>query len=299
MLKNIVSITDAALSDVILHGVINYFDYSFASLQGIINVAINQSNYRGALDTLYSFEHPSYTNNQMYIARRKNWVWENTFNRPVQVRRNNIVVDPSEYQVNYSDGGIIFNSSQLSTDVITASYSFKYIDVFDIDDVGLRAGLSSFLITESIITLNQGSRPPHKRVQMPAIGIEAGSITKTTPFEIGNTTQNVTLKVVFSVLSNESKLSKRIANYIHQQKDHSFPLFNPVAAGEDGFYALNFNGTLNNNQAHFTNLVTNYPFSKVLNSFAYFEDCKVEPVTTITPDIFQCNAVAEIKCIFV
>lgn len=297
MLNRITSITDASLSEVILESLIRYLDFSFASLEGVIDVAINQSNYKGAIDQLFSFDHPSYNKNQFYVSRRKNWVWESIFNKTVEVRKNGAVVNPSLYKVNYSDGGIIFNSDQLSTDNFTAAYSYKYIDVVDIDGEGLRAGLSNFSVEDSIITLNAGSNPPHKTIQMPGIAIEAGSINKTTPYEIGNTSQNVTLKVVFSVLSNQSNLSKRIAHYIFYQKDHSFSLFDPVKAGEDGFYALNYDGTLNDNTAYFTNLVTDYPFSRVPKSFAYFEDCKVEPVKTITPGIYQCNTVAEIKCV--
>lgn len=100
----------------------------------------------------------STTDNILYISRNYGWF---PISDPV-VKVNEVVVDRTLYKVNYMNGTILFNSANLPTDIVKASYSYTWADI-----------LSAFPLTDEE---DKGFGRPNKPI---SISVERGPVIDT------------------------------------------------------------------------------------------------------------------------
>jgi hypothetical protein len=293
-LRGFQSFDESGLSEVLTDNLLYYLDYGFVEKGGYVNIE-----RPSIASKLYSVRDPRESNGKVWASRRKNWVWENNIGIGISgVWVNNNLIT-SGYKISYRDGTITFDNPISLNSTVEVNHSYKYIHIFDADENRLFDGdKESFNVTDNQFINGSGFTLPDRRIQLPAIGLEVLTDRTSKPYELGNLSQNMKTRVLCNILSTDSRIGKRIGDYLSYQKDKVFVLFDRDLAASSGFYPINYDGSLNNPSGTYPYLSENFPYSKVFSKKVYVSDLRLENVNKINSDLFHLTARMELECIF-
>lgn len=215
--------------------------------------------YGGDLSVLRLVDDPAYTAGTVYETGRKDWVWEtgvdykdfsSTVRNPISpatIFVNGSPVSPDH--INYPLGRVVFSSALASTDVVTASYSYRNVQVYIADDAPWWDELQyrSFRVDDSQFSQTDDgfwSITSNHRVQMPCVVIEAVPRASSRGYQLGDGSAWVEQDVLVHVLANNRRDRNRLVDIFRGQFDTTIWLFDNdlVAAAED--YPLDYRGEI-------------------------------------------------------
>lgn len=314
-LKGIDHIGKIGPTETIRDNLIEFFDWGFIDHGGFFNIRIPTSgSYGGNYHKLRSVIDTRYNAGQVWEGFRKNWVWESGVNTTTQpIRVSGVFVNgnfqPSSgvgtyaHHVNYPLGRIIFDNAIPTTSTVTAEYSPKWVQVFNLGDIpGLRQiQYGSFRIDDSTFFTASGNwtLPSENRVQLPAVGVVAGANISYEPLQIGGGQWRNT-SVFCHIFSEDEDTGLRLAEDLSQQKDKTLNLFDMNRMASENRKSLNYDGTIASGAMTYPQLVapssdggyayknmyfngSNVMSNQWLNSNLYYSVVKLN--TKITLDI--------------
>jgi hypothetical protein len=285
---------ESGLTEVLTDNLLYYLDYGFVEKGGYTNIQRPSPAAK-----LYHAKDPRQAVGKVWASRRKNWVWENGHGIPISgIWVNNNLIT-SGYTISYTDGAVTFDTALSINSTVEVNHSYKYIHIFDADENRIFDGdQESFKVSDSLFINGSGFVLPDRRIQLPAIGLEVLTDRDSTPYELGNLSQNMKTRVLCNVLSTDNRIGKRISDYLSYQKDKVFVLFDRDMAASSGFYPLNYDGSLNNTSGTYQYLSDNFSYSKVFARKVYISSLRTEKMNKINADLFHTTVRMELECVF-
>lgn len=290
------------LTEELCGGLESWIQWSLLKIGAWENVYIGTSGpYGGSYSTLYDAEDRNFTDNTVFQAIRKDWIWEtgvnyinpngDTFNPlTVQVYVNGNLKSTGaagyEHHIDYPLGRVIFQSPQTGT--IQAQYSFRSVQVY-------QNNTNNFFLETQFDTYNPAATQwsqnlpsgdynlsASNRMQMPAIIIEPIGRTSSKPFEIGGLTQFNKQDVLFHIVCEDRYNRNNLADILHLQKEKTIILYDSSKVYNNGLYPLDDRGMVVSNPVIYPNLVGNAALSFCT---ARFEKTSISEVKTHHPNL--------------
>ena len=292
--KHANNISDDFLLNILEINMKTFFDWSFLCVGAWFDVQIEDGNIYGLNQhsKLISVSDHSYEDGQVWQSIRKDWVWEtgilfnNTNPLPISgiyVDGNYMINDGSNYTINYPDGRIIFDNPQSLSSDIKLNYSYRNIQTYRASDspwFNILQYNSFNTSNPDIIRSEDGdwSISGNKRIQLPAIVIEAVARSRSYPYELGNDDIVIDQDIEFYVLAETKNERNKILEILRLQQDLVFLLYDTNELAQNDKYPLDHNGNLNANHIMYPGMVDNYRWRKAcIKEISLFE---IESVNT-------------------
>lgn len=295
--KQVQHYADSGLMNKLEYNLKTWFDWAFLRAGAWTDIpASTVTAYGGDLAILRRVDDPAYTAGTVYETGRKDWVWETGVDyedfsattrnplSPATIYVNSVPAVNVDY-INYPLGRVVFSSALVSTDVVTASYSYRNVQVYIADQSpwwdefqyrSFRVDDSQFSQTDNgfwAITSNH-------RVQLPCIVIEAVPRARSKGYQLGDGSAWVEQDVLVHILAENRRDRNRIVDIIRGQFDTTIWLFDNdlVAAAED--YPLDYRGEIIDSSKTYTYLID------LANPYRWescrFSDTQVSQVETLS-----------------
>lgn len=261
------------LDDQIRTNLISFFDWGLLQKNNFANVNIPTSGqYGGSKHKLELVKDPRYNYGQVYQGFRGNWVWQTGLNsQSILVSGVNVdgtfyplsTTGPKSHYIDYPNGRIVFNSPISTTSVVTAEYSYKYVNVIDGNDsiwVKQIQSDSFRLDTGGFNNPTSGnwSANPENRLQLPLIAVEVTSAKSFSPYQIGLGGQTISSKIIFHVFAENDKTANHISNIIGFQNDKELYTFDVNQISKNNLSPLNYQGSPKSGAMTYPQMIGNY-----------------------------------------
>jgi len=270
------SLGQSLLINELINNYKSFLEWGFLNIGGFTNVSIPTSNISSFnLHILKPTKDPNYLDNTVWQTPRKDWVYESGINYS-GIQPNNfsgIYVNSSfypeptgnsdlGYRINYPDGRIIFNQPVASGASVSASYSYKNIQIYKMEEFPYWKEIQqASLENKTGFTLSDKgdfSISAEKRIQLPAVIIEAVARSSSKPLQLGDVSQIIEQDLLFHILSNNPSDKNNIVDILRLQKDRILFLYNTDNVVKSGVYPLNYDGSKNINGQNY-NIIANNP----------------------------------------
>lgn len=274
---NVHSITYKDKISILEDNLKGFLDWSFLNIGGFVNVNIPTSGITGVagFHNLQRSPDPTINGNKLWESQRKDWVYESGISysgmSPVQfsgVSLNGTFLPAPTgsgnygYSVNYPLGQILFTNPVSSTSKVSASYSYRYVQVYKSSD--------SFWWKElQKETYNPANYKPNgdfsissiHRIQMPCVMIELAPRVELKPYQLG-TTQNIWKQEIFlHIFSQTSSQRNILLDILLAQKDKTLYLYDSNKVAQNQAYSLNKYGNINPSGYNYPQLTNNFRHS--------------------------------------
>ena len=254
----------------------SFLDWGFLNIGGFTNVNIPTSNVHNFnLHILKPTKDQNYTTNTVWQTPRKDWVYESGINYSGVQPTNfsGLYVGASfypaptgnstlGYKINYPDGRVVFNQPVPSGSSVTASYSYKNIQIYKMEEFPYWKEIQqASLENKTGFTLSDKgdfSISAEKRIQLPAVIIEPIARSTSKPLQLGDVSQIIEQDILLHILSDNSKDKNNIIDILRLQKDRMLYLYNTDNVVKSGVYALNYDGSKNINGQNY-DIIANNP----------------------------------------
>ena len=276
--KEVSSIGQDLLLNILEANFKTFFDWSFLSIGGWLDVTVGQASIYGVNKhgTLLAVKDPLYTDGQVWQSIRKDWVWETgvafASGSPIDV--SGIFVDSSFlpyasglYNIDYPNGRIIFDSPIATSSTVELNYSYRHVQTYRASDspwFNILQYATSRTNNKDISRADDGSWSigGHRRIQMPAIIIDPVSRSRSKPYELGNDNLVIEQDIAFHVLAETKNDRNQILDILRLQQDNIIMLYNTNNMAQDSKYPLNYLGDKVVNPIMYPNMVCDYAWRK-------------------------------------
>lgn len=276
--RNVTLIGQPLISDNIETNLAAYFQWNLLGVSAFGNISYGSSgSYGGLASRLRLSNHPGYTNGQVWEGFRKQWVWQSGVGsnvQPVQISgvKVNGTFHPTSgvgafaHKIDYPNGRVIFTSPISTSATVLAEFSYNYYQIYNADNPwwstvqrnSFRVDDASFLISASGVW----SDPPEKRIQLPALFIEATANCNKIPYNIGSHAHWHNQEVKIHILTETRQDMKWMVDVINGQYDGIVTMFDKGKMIVSGVYPINLaDGSLSSATRNYPDLVANYPFT--------------------------------------
>lgn len=291
-LKNIHSINQDLLLNIIEANLKMFLDWSFLKIGGWIDVdRPSNSLYGNELYRLSVANDPSYISGSAWDALKKDWVWEGDnilFDSRSPTAINGIFVNnqfisntSNTYYIDYPNGRIVFNTPISTDSIVEVEYSYRYIQVY-------RANDSEWFLTvqypdpnnRAITRLESGDWKigQNNTIQLPAIVIESIPRSRSRPYEIGSGGLVIEQDFAFHILANNKNDRNKLIDILRLQQDLTISLYDTNALSADDKYPLNYNGSLKTEPLIYPLIIDQYKWKKCwLKNINVFEAESLDP----------------------
>lgn len=270
------SLGQSLLINELINNYKSFLEWGFLNIGGFTNVSIPTSNINNFnLHILKPTKDPNYPINTVWQTPRKDWVYESGINYS-GIQPNNftgIYVGSSfypaptgnsdlGYRINYPDGRIVFNQPVATGSSVTASYAYKNIQIYKMEEFPYWKEIQqASLENKTGFTLSDKgdfSISAEKRIQLPAVIIEAVARSSSKPLQLGDVSQIIEQDLLFHILSNNPSDKNNIVDILRLQKDRILFLYNTDNVVKSGVYPLNYDGSKNINGQNY-DIIANNP----------------------------------------
>jgi len=190
--------------------------------------------------TLTELELPTGLDYRVFGSNRKDWVWEDheeyNSGNPIEPTIYMDGVDITTGCEIYFPGGYVKTS--LDGDIVTASYSYRKVQVYTEYDSEWFFSILKDVYTEKLTDLDTLNR--ERGIQLPAIVFET-SKTSTGATGMGPNKAKVTQDIIFNVICRDAFTRDQMIEILSLQDSTSLNLFNSDGAN----FPLNCDGTRN------------------------------------------------------
>jgi hypothetical protein len=259
--KGVSNPTDPLLMNELETSLKMFIDWGMLAMGLWTNVAVADTSIHDAdMSVLKPVDDPSYTYGQVWVAFRKDFVWESDIpfddagDDPEPVVISAVNVNGSDvtsgFIVDYPSGRIIFDTAIPTTSTVKLAYSYRYVQVYSMDDAGwwrelqfksLRADNIHFTQLPGT-NLGDWTIGSHHRVQMPCVIIEVTPRASSSGYELGNTALVIHQDVQFHIMAENGYDRNKITDILRLQDDLTMWIFdsNEVATNDD--FPLDYRG---------------------------------------------------------
>lgn len=308
--KGINNISEDLLLNILESNFKTFLDWSFLKIGAWFDSTIsNSGTIYGSLNPpakLLLVDDPSYTLGQVWQGIRKDWVWESGIvsqnNSPIIISGiylNNSFVSSTgnSFNINYSDGRIIFNTAKSKTSNVQLNHSYRFVQTYRASDSPWFNSIQypSLNNTDSDIkqiSAGEWSIGSDHRVQLPAIVIESVPRSRSRPYELGNTSLWLEQDIAFYVFAESKNDRNKLLDILRLQQDLSFQLYDTNALTQNDEYPLNHDGSLKNNALMYPNIIEKYPWKK-----CFIKTVNLFDMDNITPNLYSGMARATIEIV--
>lgn len=261
--KGISNISESTLTEVIRTNLYFFLNWGFLEIGAYFNVNIPTSGAYGGNDhRLRPVRDKNFADGRIWSSFHGNWVWESGVNQPVQpIRVSGAYINGSFNTANYIDysrGRVVFNSGISTTSTVTAEYSYRYVNIYDYEDIPwlkkvqyntFRSDSDQYLMANSGLWNNMDGTA----IQLPAVIYEVAD-GRYSPYALGGGTKchNV---IVFHILAEDSNTVDKIADILGNQYEKTIFLFDKDYLASSGVFPLDHLGRLNNSAKTYPQIV--------------------------------------------
>lgn len=283
------SLGQSLLINELINNYKSFLDWGFLNIGGFTNVSIptaNISNFN--LHILKPTKDPNYPANTVWQTPRKDWVYESGISYS-GIQPNNfsgVYIGSSfypaptgtsslGYKIDYPDGRIVFNQPVPSGSSVSASYSYKNIQIYKMEEFPYWKEIQQAVLENktgfNLSDKGEFSISAEKRIQLPAVIIEAVARSSSKPLQLGDISQIVEQDLLFHILSDNPRDKNNIIDILRLQKDRMLFLYNTDNVVKSGLYPLNYDGSKNINGQNYDIIVNDptYQWTK----------CRIKDVT--------------------
>lgn len=268
---NVTSITNKNRISLLEDNVKSFLDWSFLHIGGFVNVNIPTSGVAGgSFHVLKSAEDPS-LKDKVWQSPRKDWVYESGVvyesGSPTSFSgiylNNTFLPAPTGsgsygYNVNYPLGQIVFNNPVSSKSVVTANYSYRYVQVYKSTDNAWWKEVQKETYNPSNFNKQDYSITSVHRVQLPAIIVELIPRMSQIPHQLG-TTDNIIIQDVFLHIYTENANQRNtLIDILIHQKDKTIYLYDVNNVAKNNRYSLNKFGNINPSGYNYPDILQNF-----------------------------------------
>lgn len=261
-LNGVTHIFDDNLSNNLLYGVMDFFNWGLLNAGGFSSVTLSSTK-----STLRPVNDPRYTTGQIWESFRNNWVWENNIDytaQPITISGlyvNSVFIpNNSGYYVNYKDGQVVFTTPPSGTS-IQIEHSYRTANVFSINNKLVPELFFGSDQIQSDFASPSGSRHALTmlRRQLPFIAIDINQNLRFSPLQIGGG-QWCYVDAIFYILAESDYERRSLSDLVALQNNKTIWLYDRETLKASGFLPLNldYNGRLVTNPKTYPDLSTNY-----------------------------------------
>lgn len=273
-------------------------DWAMLGIGGWINVIIPTSGIvGGTFSKLYPTKDQSYSDGQIWQTIRKDWVWETGVSysggSPIAISGiyiNNQFTLPNSvthgYYLDYPNGRVVFNSPLPTGSSVAMNYSYRYTQVYLADDVPWWPDAQYRSerpddIQWGLFADGDWSLEAARRIQLPAIIIEAVPKRSDKGWEMGNGSLIIEQDILFHVLGEKRWDRNQLLDILDLQHDKVFALYDVNQVNLLQKYPLNYQGTLVANPTMYPTLVDSYRWNE-----CRFKNVRLSDIVTQSPYLY-------------
>lgn len=253
--KGISNYNDMQLLSEIENNLKYWIDWSLLCIGGWTNVTTGNINAKsGSPGKLNWVKDASYTSGQVWQTPRKDLVWESgvdyNSNNPINISGIyiNSTLSTTGYNINYPMGYVVFTTAQSITGNIYMNYSYRNVQVsvasntpwWNLIQFGSSDDSNSIFAQDP--TNGDWSIGSYKRIQLPAIIIEAVPRGTSKGYELGNGALIVEQDVVFHILADNRSTRNNLTSMLFLQNDKVLWLFDSNIINSGQVFPLNYRG---------------------------------------------------------
>ena len=236
-LRNTCSLRTMGTSEKIETNLISFFDYGFLDKGGYFNVDVAQSG--DYVNDLSSLTRVQDNRGFTYWAGPKNWVYESgvSANAPAQIYLNGSGTPYTSGTVNYREG-YVYGLPTAATGV-QAEFSYKWVTVVSSKDTGYGRKVT-MLRNRPDLDPAARSGSPEATISLPFVAFDVPSISKNKEYGMGAefTPMQYHYNIKVSVVSDNPRDVKRLADIIVKQQGYAINTFDPEEVTASGDYPL-------------------------------------------------------------
>ena len=272
------AIQDRTISEVILENFVSFYDWGLLNKGGYVNVSKPFSGMHSASKHLFKpVNYNGYSLGQVWQTSRQKWVWETGINKttqPIDISgiyvgssflpytynsSSGHYVGASGYRLDFENGMLFFNNGVSSSTQISMNYSYKWVDVSRADgfDFFRKIQTLSFNDEDNFITTSGDyAILGNKRVQLPALLIEAPDNMYNSPVQLGGG-QYVNSDVLVYSIGENYTTSKNLLDYVLYQNDRDIRLYDVNGVYRNRQLPTTHNGDLINKEYSYPYILEN------------------------------------------
>jgi len=299
-LKGISSINKDFVTNNLLYGIIDFYNWGLLEVGGFQNITKNPAtsgSYGGNKARLHPIKDSRYSDGCVWEGFRTNWVWETGLDYNVQpIRVSGVWVSNTFYDIStsgsyshyidYPNGRIIFNTAIPTTRIVEASFSPRNVYILPSEDNIIRSLLfdSHRVDREDYLSFGSGNWNGAK-YQLPVVGVEISKSTELEPYQIGGG-QYWYQDVLFYILADNKDDKNILKDIFISQNDRQIFLPNRSTIKESPNYplSLDYRGSPVPSALQYPDLVSEtggYRWGGI-----YFSDTRTQDLELQNPNLF-------------
>ena len=249
-LKGITNIGKETISQTLLYGVIDFFQWGMLQVGGFQNITINpatEGSFGGDRFRLRPVKDPNYTDGQIWEGFRSDWVWETGIpmdyitSQPIRVSgvfidgsfspvapyKDQETVGGSVGYVDYPRGRVVLDSAIATTSTVTTEFSNRFVSFISADTPWFREiQFNSYNVeSEDFLSFGSGnwSQLSETRRSLPCVAVEVVPRRQFRGYQLGGGMW-IDQDVLFHVLADNSADRDQLVDIISYQNDKTFAL---------------------------------------------------------------------------
>lgn len=303
-LNNVSAIGQKFLIEQLEDNLKSFFDWGLANIGGFVNISIPTSGLsKNPVHQLKPTNDPGFNNGQVWQTTRKDWIWESGINfngnNPINISGINInnTFYPAPtgsgsvgYYIDYPMGRIVFNNPINTSSNVSASYSYRWCQIYKANNSPWWAELQTDLLNPNpqFQQKDKGdfSITANHRVQTPCIVIEPIARSNSTPWQIGSTDFITNQDIFLHIFTERAADKNTLTDIIRLQKHKTIWLYDIQKVVNSGVNGLTYKGSKNITGKTYSEIVSNpsYRWYK-----CFFQDIVLSDMETANNSLFWCT----------
>lgn len=302
--NNVTSLNDHDLVNQLEDNIKSFLDWGFLHIGGFVNVNYPTSGlYGGSYSQLKNTEQPGYNRGQVWQTFKKDWVWETgvVYNNYSPINISGVYIDstfspaPSGsgsygYSLNYPLGQVVFNKSISPGTNVNMSYAHRWCQVHKSSTYPYWTELQE-LTLKPFPAMNQTNKGDYNisanhRIQMPCIIIEPVARSYSKPWQLGTYDFAVDQDILLHVFTENGVDNHRITDIIRFQKQKTIQMYDIHKVVNSGYYAFNYDGSINPNAKNYGELASNPDF---FWHKCFFKEISLLDMETSNKNLYWCT----------
>lgn len=264
---------DYTLEDTISMNVSEFLRYGLLEIGAYINIYKDQLDYNGNDESrLYPITNRiGITDYTIYKGKKNDWIWESNIEFkasgftapfvPSGIYVNDVFVPTGtsvsgiNYQLDFSQGRIVFDSALTNNPKIQVEHSLRYASVYDNNSTEYRRINRDWrdLISNSSGVIDSY----YNQIYLPCILVNVNGYDTIRGSQLGSRGKLTNVNLEFNIFASTESDRKKLQDICYMLETKGFVLFNPNISPR----ALNQNGELVNPSATWPYLYSNYPMN--------------------------------------
>lgn len=299
-LKGMDNFNDKGMSEIVSENIVQFFDWGLMNKGAFYNVNIPTSGlYSVDKSILQCRNDQRFSTGKVWESANKNWVWQSGLSYD-SIQISGVYVNGTFYPKNttgayshyydYNNGRVIFNSGIATSSVVKVEYSYKTVEISDIQnhpffvylqEQAYRNDKSHFGIRGS----GEYNINPEMRMQIPSIAVETPPIDKIKPYSLGTGARYAYTDVRFHIFGDSLNICRRLSDVITDQKDKTIFLFDSNLIAESGAYPLDYKGSIKAGALTYPQLLEENKYRWRKATFVETEGSK--NITQLSPTVYH------------